>query len=234
VMSPTSRRTTTCQPGRPSKTSVAAMESYYRTQVPTVTQWPQKRRAWSLRRILIRTANDAPEEGSSTPISPTGGFELYYEFLRNELAAERERRARLDQRALAILTTSAGLSALVLGLGTIVLGASAVEPTLPLAVGVVVTLAAFVGAATLAQRASGVEPYEVLSVEALKEMGKDAQRNTGEAVGWGAAAIVRRMIGSLRGMNNRKAAFLLWALRAQVLAIFVLMVIVAAMAVITV
>ena len=145
-------------------------------------------------------------------------------FIEAELKAERDRRATLDTRAIAVVTTSGTLVTLVFAIGGLVLGSR----NIPVEGGglsgwsvwpAVAALAMFATAAALALYGGRNVPYEVADASALKRMttthwamDEDDARQVVLDYNVGT-------IDTLRQGNNHKARMLILALLAQLAAI---------------
>jgi hypothetical protein len=145
-------------------------------------------------------------------------------FIEAELKAERERRATLDTRAVAVVTTSGTLVTLVFAIGGLTLGSR----NIPVEGGglsgwsvwpAVAALIMFTFAATLALYGGRNVPYEVADKTALAKMttthwamNEDDARQVVLYYNVGT-------IDTLREGNNHKARMLILALAAQLVAI---------------
>lgn len=152
-------------------------------------------------------------------VASKNGFERYADFVQGELDAEKERRSRLDQRSLAVLTTSVALTTLLLAVGALITGKDGVAADDWVVAGILLTLVAFAASATLALHASGVHEYYVVSIDSLRQLREEAASTSEEATRRIIAGWQRKTLGSIRDLNNGKARALHWSLRLQVLAL---------------
>ena len=154
------------------------------------------------------------------PEPATDGSALYLDFVEKELAAERDRRTRIDQRGLAIIATSGTLATLLLGIATALVGRDTTLGVDGWVVGgILLALAAFTTSALLALRATGLPEYKVLSIDAYRSLRDEAFAKTEQQTRRTIAAIHRKTMDSLRELNNGKAQGIQWALTFQVVAV---------------
>ncbi len=142
----------------------------------------------------------------------------YAAYIESALKAQEERRASLDARALAVLSTSGGLLTLVFALTVLVTGDTfRVSPEG--ARGVAVALAFFLAASVTGLIANRLTPYEVPADETLGRLISDHWKDDEVDARNICAAMNLATVASLRAGNNRKARLTEVALLLQLLAI---------------
>jgi hypothetical protein len=156
---------------------------------------------------------------------PKNGLEVYADFVRAELAEERARRGRLEQRGLAIITTSGALTTLLLAVAVLAVGRDAVTTDRWATFLVGVAALGFAASGALAIQATGLWPYKGLPAETLEKLRDAATEESEDATRRTVAGLERGMMTSLRDMNDGKAAVLRWAFWAQAIALIALFVV---------
>jgi hypothetical protein len=108
-------------------------------------------------------ANPDPRPNSA---GNPGAGEIYSAVIDRELEQERQRTASLEQRAIAVITSSGVLVTLVFGFGTLIKGTGGMH--IPIAARIILALAlvAFVGAAIMSLLTNRPRSYKPLGVEA--------------------------------------------------------------------
>jgi hypothetical protein len=144
--------------------------------------------------------------------------EVYADFVKAELEAERKRREALDSRGVSVVTTSSGLATAVFALGALVTGQKNFVPDKVTVWSLLAGLALFAIAALCGMMANRTIPYEVTSPETLQEM--RTGHWTDDEVDARNIVVYRNIhtITTLRSGNNRKAWWVTRALVFQLLA----------------
>lgn len=143
----------------------------------------------------------------------------YSAFVEAELKFEYERRASLDARGAAIVTTSGGLVTLLTGLAALALGKDMTVTGLARFL-VVLALLAFVSAGVAGIRANRLRNYEVTSATTLDHMLSNPHWKDSETTARNVCAKRNVItIRTLRNGNNKKADQITHALGLQVVAI---------------
>lgn len=149
--------------------------------------------------------------------------ETYSAFIKEQLDAEYDRRASLDARGIAVITTSGVLATLVFGAAAFALGRDYVPSILGRGL-VVAGLILFCGATLFALIASALRGYDVAKRARLDEMTSNSHwMDSEEEARRSTAASNTATIKSLREGNDQKATRLVIALVLQFLAISCLM-----------
>lgn len=151
--------------------------------------------------------------------SPGNGSEVYADFVRSELAEERARRVRLEQRGLAIITTSGGFTAVLFAVAALAVGKDAFTKAGWAASLVALAVVGLAASGLLAIRATGLDPYLRLGAKALIALRDEAVNKSEEETRHLIATAERKMLVSLRGINDRKVVLLRWSLLSQVLSL---------------
>jgi hypothetical protein len=148
--------------------------------------------------------------------------EVYADYVKEQLAQEYDRRASLDTRLAAVVSTSGVLTTLLVGLSAFSRGTEAAKSSLGGAVLIAAILGvlAFVVAAVLAIIGSWLIPYvpgpDYASLEKIRtERWADDSATSRNISTWYRAQAIK----SLRSGNNRKAALVQKALIAQGVAV---------------
>ncbi len=144
--------------------------------------------------------------------------ETYAKFIEGELKYEYDRRAALDTRALAVVSTSSGFLALVFALATLILGKD-YEFSTGGARGLVFCLATFVAAAGLGLLANRSRSYGVPDSATLTRMIDDKWKDSETSARNICAALNIATIKTLRNGSNAKSRQLVGAFVCQLLAI---------------
>lgn len=149
---------------------------------------------------------------------------VFAAFFDSELTEERARRAFLDARGGAVLTTSGALVTLLFGLGSFVVSVEGFEPSTAAVALLGLTLVAFVLAATFGILATRLHKYEVTEAPQLHSWRTDDRQwnDTADKARRAVAFANIRSLASLRTGNNSKANFIVAALCAQLAAIVAL------------
>lgn len=151
-------------------------------------------------------------------------------FIEKELEAERARRAALDARGVGVLTTSGTLVTIIFALGALVTSVDGFEPTTMTVWMLAAALAAFVVAAFCGLLANRLRKYEVTQPAQLHEWrDRDgAWNDTADKARRVLAKANILTIASLRQGNNSKAQLVEAALWAQLAAVVLLSLAIAA------
>jgi hypothetical protein len=145
--------------------------------------------------------------------------ETYSTFIKDQLDAEYDRRASLDARGIAVITTSGVLATLVIGAASFSLGKDYVPSTLGRGL-VVAGLILFCGAALFGLIASALRSYDVAKRARLEDMTSNAHwADSEEEARRNTAASNTATIKSLREGNDQKATRLVIGLSLQLLAV---------------
>lgn len=154
-----------------------------------------------------------------SPSQPSG-ISQYDSLLKEKLASEDSRKASLEQRALAVITTSGALVTLLFGLGAL---STKQEATFDLsnfaASALAVALGLFIVAAALALRTNRPVDYQEVKPEEiesrLKEQPPLSEQDAIEDI-----ALTRvKELRSAREKNGKKAKLLQWAMSLEVVAV---------------
>ena len=155
--------------------------------------------------------------------APGSGAAAVAAFIDLELKSEDARKASIETRGVAVITTSGVLVTLLFGLVAVVTKASDYSvPALGLGV-VVAALAFFVGAATLALLANSIKTYERVKVQDIRNTveSESGTITTSQAQSRIARANLK-VLESARANNNMKARRLKWAFLCEVMAVVLL------------
>lgn len=140
----------------------------------------------------------------ATPSSVGLAHEVFLDYIEKELRAERERKALLDQRGVALVTTSGSLTTLLFALGAVISGQKSFHPsawTVVLLTCALVTFSVSALFGLLATRLVSSEVGTPASLHALREK----HWTVDIAVARNAVADVHaRTIARLRGGNKKK------------------------------
>jgi hypothetical protein len=163
-----------------------------------------------------RTSEDADSLGK-------GAGEVYKAVIEEQLKFERDRKTSLEQRALAVVTSSGVLVTLLLGLIAAIdrHGPSGVDrlPRLS-ALGLAAATVLFVAAATVALLANAPRNYGLFSLRDLRRMvTRDLWEGPTEHAERRVAEVTVELVDRARVQNRRKAQLLLWALCMEVTAV---------------
>ncbi|HKA69812.1 MAG TPA: hypothetical protein VKG85_11930 [Actinomycetes bacterium] len=148
----------------------------------------------------------------------TSAAEVYGSFIDDELRGEIARKASLEARGLAVVTSSASLITAILAVGLFVSGQETFAPK-GISVGLLIAaLAAFICSALLGLLSNRVMHYLVLSVPSLRLMLNDHWRDD---VVEARAVVALAHIGTIetvRAGNDQKARLLIAGVAAQLTA----------------
>lgn len=160
-----------------------------------------------------------PTEGQ-TPTRGEGGSTVYWEYVKEQVAREAERKESLEKRALSVITTSGVLASLIFALAAF--NITKAHPTLgssakhALAVGLV----AFFVAAVLALAANRPVPYREIKPTELKDAINSERWLESKQVAEKRTALTEiDVLSSARHRNGWKARTLWTAIAAEVVAI---------------
>jgi hypothetical protein len=180
---------------------------------------PGSLKSWFGRTRAARNSSASAEtsDGTGTDAGPDERGVAFAEFVTGQLTAEQERRVYLDTRGTGVVTTSGTFVAAVFALATFVLGRDYQLGTAGIVL-IGLTLVCFVGAAIAGVVASFPRPYGIADITSLKAMTGSHWTDNPSAARRDLAAQTISSIETLRQANARKAAALVVALVAQVLA----------------
>jgi nitrate reductase NapE component len=164
----------------------------------------------------------APEdEHQSTPPPPIdGGRSIYADFIKEQLDAQEARKVSLEQRGLAVITTSGALVTLLFGLTALsVRRATTLVIPDTAAVLLIVALVCFVLAALCAIVTNVPRSYEGVTVDALRGAVRERWVDS-EAVASEMVALTRlKMLASAKKNNDAKGIALVIAMSFEILAV---------------
>jgi len=160
-------------------------------------------------------------------VNPGGGLpnthagSAYAELIKDQLLEERSRKASIEQRGLAVITTSGGITSLLLGLALLVTADGS-----PLSIGALLSLAAavvlFVAAAVEGLWANWPRPFMEARPDELSRLVTLDYWSADPLLGEMRSAEARiGILKTARDMNDRKVSTLAWAIRLEVIAILV-------------
>jgi nitrate reductase NapE component len=167
--------------------------------------------------LRFRTSTEArPEPEEEQP----GGRAIYAEYIKEQLDAQEARKVSLEQRGLAVITTSGVLVTLLFGLTALTVrpASTFVIPDTAAAL-LIAALVFFVLAALLAIITNLPRPYEGVTVDALRRAVKERWEDS-EAVASEMVALTRlKMLASAKKNNDLKGQALVIAMASEILAV---------------
>jgi len=152
--------------------------------------------------------------------SDTRGRAIYSEYIKEQLDAQEARKISLEQRGLAVITTSGVLVTLLFGLTALSVrrASTFVIPDAAAAL-LIAALIFFVLAAVLAIVTNLPKRYEGVTVDALREAVKERWEDS-EAVASEMVALTRlKMLASAKRNNDLKGRALVIAMACEILAV---------------
>ena len=168
------------------------------------------------RLTFLRRHADAPQHLDATP----GGRSIYTDYIREQLEAQEARKLSLEQRGLAVITTSGVLVTLLFGLTALSVRKEStfVIPDTAAAF-LIVALVFFVLAAVCAIVTNLPRSYEGVTVDALRDAVKNRWEDS-EAVASEMVALTRlKMLASAKKNNDAKGIALVIAMSLEILAV---------------
>ena len=176
-----------------------------------------------------RTTQTQTTPGDSHLFEEIGGFEVQ-RYVVAELNEERQRRVRIDSQGASLIQGSTALATLAFAATTLVTGTTSwTLPRLSLwTLGV--TFAAFMVTAFCGLRGGGkIHRNQTVPLATLTDWTQSDQMWLGDRAAAGRQHLLEliRYLGEIRGFNNDRATWVVWGSRAQVLALFGLIVSVA-------
>lgn len=166
--------------------------------------------------LRFRTTDESVSEPGEQP----GGRAIYAEYIKEQLDAQEARKVSLEQRGLAVITTSGVLVTLLFGLTALSVrrASTFVIPDTAAAL-LIVALVFFVVAALLAIITNLPRPYEGVTVNALRQAVKERWEDS-EAVASEMVALTRlKMLASAKKNNDLKGRALVIAMASEILAV---------------
>ena len=163
----------------------------------------------------------AVDDGDELSMPSGGAGDVYGEVISDLLALETTRKASIEQRGITVITTAGGLVSLLIALSALILRDHA-NGHLPSGsrVLLVAAVAAFVSAAALGVAANAPRTYGGFSIEDLDRL---VQKSAWFADRQEAALeVAREQVEELKiavALNNRKAAYVQWAIATEVIAV---------------
>ena len=148
------------------------------------------------------------------------GRAVYADYIKGEVEAQEARKSSLEQRGLAVITTSGALVTLLFGLTALTVKREATFdiPTTA-AVFLAAALVFFVVAALLALIRNLPRSYAGVTVNALGDAVKN-RWDVNEATASRMVALTRlKVLASAKYVNNQKGLALIWAMVAEILAV---------------
>lgn len=150
----------------------------------------------------------------------SSGASVYDELLKDELASEDDRKSSLEQRGLAVITTSGVLVTLLFGLAAL---STKSESTFDLSgfaeSALAVGLIFFVLAAIFGLRTNAPRDYEQASPSDIKLLLDEEPISDDDAARIDVAHVRVDELTAARARNGEKADLVLWAMRFEVLAV---------------
>jgi hypothetical protein len=164
------------------------------------------------------------DTGTATAEPARGGELVYADYVRELVELQERYKASMEQRALAVITTSSTIAALLFGFTTLARGPLGLMlppiATLLLACGVV----AFAVAAAFAIRVNAPRAYEGPKTESLRTMINNAWDAgvSADHAAYQVAEVRLRVLQTAKTQNAAKAGALSWAIRLEVTAVALL------------
>ncbi|MGH3040254.1 MAG: hypothetical protein ACRDNG_00655 [Gaiellaceae bacterium] len=160
------------------------------------------------------------EEELEAGTAAAGGGAVYAEYIKEQVDAQEARKVSLEQRGLAVITTSGVLVTLLFGLTALSVRRASTFVVPDAAAGLLVAaLVFFVLAALLAILTNVPRSYEGVTVEALRKAVKERREDT-EAVASEMVALTRlKVLASAKKNNDFKGNALVIAMACEILAV---------------
>jgi hypothetical protein len=165
----------------------------------------------------------APSSGTTNQTERrTNDGEFYADFIEKELVDQRASKASLEQRGLAVVSTSGVLVAILFGFSTIARDRSALDIPSSARLWFYIALGAFALAATLSLAVIIPRGYEATNPVALADVLRDKWHNPAWMARRRVAATRLRLYASYRRGNRRKGILLALAIACEVGAVILL------------
>jgi hypothetical protein len=155
-----------------------------------------------------------------TPADGPNGRAVYSEYIKEQLADQEARKVSLEQRGLAVITTSGALVTLLFGLTALTVKR---ESTFAIpdkaAVFLVVALVFFVAAALSALITNIPRSYRGVTVRALREAVEDQWEDSEETASKKVALTRLTVLASAKRVNDQKGYALIGGVAAEIIAV---------------
>jgi hypothetical protein len=165
---------------------------------------------------------DLEPDGDQRATKPDTAGQIYARLISQQLKDEQDRKTSLEQRGLAVISTSGILVSLLFGLG-------AVTTTRPAALGLptlarfllIAAVVAFVVGASFGLATNAPRTYAAIAMKDLKRMVTEDLWNKAEDPASRRVAENRvELVDVSRSLNAKKASLLEWALRFELAGVF--------------
>jgi hypothetical protein len=153
--------------------------------------------------------------------APATGVAAYGEYLKDQLAAEEKRKASLEQRGLAIVSSAGALVTLLFALGALATKAQDFVLEQEAKVLLVAAVGIFLAAAVSALATNLPTPYENVSPDALRDRLRESPVRDEDAARRDIALTSVKVLRDAKAKNQRKAKLLFGSLLIEVVAVAV-------------